>query len=398
MKTLTKLSGLISVLGLILTAISFLFPESALIGGTGISMAIVSGTFNPKFTFNDVQIMDFKELIYEDVFQKPDLRTFFTIQENILAGKKIGIVQRMTEIGRSKGSCDTTETDVEIPTIEKVWAPCSWGDRIPLCSADLEDQFIVWGLNKGIRRSDLTDTDYADFISEQVSDGMLESLYRLVFFGDTDADTVDASPAGQLTSGTDKELFTCHDGVWKQVFAIVTADSNRKVTISKNAEATYALQEFDATDTTNNVATGIFRDLITKSTLKARANNARVIICTQSLADQYTNELEVASGVTPSWEIISNGISSLKRRNTTIIALPKWDDIIKTYFDNGTKYYLPHRALMIDKANMVIGCEGESQLSELDMWYDKKTKKNYVDFLSKLDTKIIQDIMVQAAY
>ena len=394
MKTITKLSGFLS---LILLAVSFFFPESALLG-TGVSMAIVSGTFSPKFTFNDTQIESFKELIYEDVFEKQDLKTFFSVIPNIKAGKKIGIVGRMTEIGRTKGACDVTETDIEIPTIEKTWNPCSWGDRIPLCAADLEDQFIVWGLNKGIRRPDLTDTDYADFISEQVADGMLESLYRLVFFGDTDAETVDASPAGDLTSGTDKELFTCTDGIWKQVFAIVAADSNRKVAISRNAEATYADQAFDDTDITNKVATKIFRQLIQNSTLKARANKNRFIICTQTLADQYSNELESATGVPPSWELIQNGIMKMTRMGVTIIAIPKWDDIIRTYFDNGTKYNLPHRALMIDKENMALGTEDEGSLSDMEMFYDKKSKKNYVDFLSKLDTKIIQDIMVQAAY
>src|SRR3990167_5797209 len=132
MKTLNRITGAISFLGLILFVVSFLFPEAHLLGSTGLGLAIVSGTFNPKFTFNDIQIAGMKELIYEDVFQKADLRTFFTIEEGIKAGKKIGIVQRMTEIGRSKGACDVTETDVEIPTIQKAWAPCSWGDRIPL--------------------------------------------------------------------------------------------------------------------------------------------------------------------------------------------------------------------------------------------------------------------------
>ena len=53
---------------------------------------------------------------------------------------------------------------------------------------------------------------------------------------------------------------------------------------------------------------------------------------------------------------------------------------------------------MIDKDNMRIGCDSEGALSELDMFYDKRLKKNYVDFMAKIDTKIIQDIMVQAAY
>jgi len=223
-------------------------------------------------------------------------------------------------------------------------------------------------------------------------------MYNIAFFGDTDAETVDGSPAGLLTSGTDKELFNCHNGVWKQVFAIVTATSARRVTITKNTGGTYALQAFDSTDTTNRVVTGYFKNLITKSHAKARAKADRIILCTQSMADQYTTELESASGIAPSWEIIQNGITSLKRGGVTILAIPFWDEIILNSFDNGTTLYLPHRALMINKENMVIGCEDEGSLSDFRMFYVEKDKKNYIDFGSVWDTKIIQDIMVQAAY
>lgn len=393
MKALNKLI-LFSGTFLLLCALFFI-PDSAPAG-----ILAISGVFNPKFTFSDKEIEDFKDLIYEDVFEKPELTEFFTIMEDIKAGKKIGIVGQMSAIGRPKSACNTDETDVTIETTEKTWAPCSWGDRIPFCAADLEDQFIVWGLNNGLKRPDLTDTDYADFIADLVSDAMLESLYRIVWFGDTDAADVDASPPGQLTSGTDETLFTCHDGFWKQIFAIVAADSNRKTTTltAKNAQATYLLQEFTDADTTALIATNTFRKMIHGSHLKARSKSDRIIVCTQSLADQYSVELEQATGIPAAWEAIQKGISKIERMGVTIVAVAKLDDIIRTYFDDGINYHLPHRAAMFAKNNAVIGVDGKGSLTDFEMFYDKKSKTNYVDFLAKIDTKLIEDKFFQAAY
>ena len=359
---------------------------------------MASGQFNPKFTFTTQEIQSIQDVIIQDFYSKPALNTLFTVVQGIRAKKKIGIIGNMTEVGRPRAACDVTETTVTFPTIQKEWNPCSWGDLIPFCVADLEDQFWVWFMKDGVQRQDATQGDFANFVTEQIMNGMTESLWKVMFFGDTDAATVDASPAGDLTSGTDETLFTCHDGVWKQVFAIVAADADRRVNISRNAEATYALQKFTSADTTNKVATGIFRDLIQNSHQKARAMRNRVILCTRSLADQYTNELEAATGVLPAWTMIQDGINSFKRGGETIIALDYWDVIIRTYFDNGTKYLYPHRALMINKENMQFGCESESVLSEFDLYYSRDKKKNYAEFLAKIDTKIIQDILVQAAY
>ncbi len=392
MKALNKLGIFI---GLLLIVSSLALPGLAVPG-----IYAVSGLFNPKFTFSDTEVMDFSELIYEDVFEKAPLTEYFTFMEGIKSGSKIGIVGQMSAIGTPRGACDTTERlDAEIATIEKAWAPCSWGDRIPFCAADLEDQFIVWGLNNGIRRPDLTNTDYADFIMDVVADAMLESLYRIIFFGDTAAD--DQAGGGELVNGTEVELFQCHDGFWKQAFAIVAADSDRKSVTgltAKNAEATFADQAFDDTDTDNLVVTNALRAVIHGSTLKARSKTDRFIIVTQSVADQYSVELESATGIEAAWVMQQDGIATIRRMGVMIVTIPKQDDIIRTFINDGTKSFLPHRIAMYAKNNVAIGVEDSGSIKEMEMFYDKTEKKNFVDFLAKLDTKILEDIHMQFAY
>ena len=122
-----------------------------------------------------------------------------------------------------------------------------------------------------------------------------------------------------------------------------------------------------------------------------------MIICTQSLADQYENELE-AQGIDESFKYIQPGISTLERKGVKIYAFSFWDRYIQTYFDNGTKYYLPHRAVMTTKEQLAIGVEDSNSFQQFDIWYDKKSKNVYIDLMFKNDAKVLEDYMVQVAY
>ena len=80
------------------------------------------------------------------------------------------------------------------------------------------------------------------------------------------------------------------------------------------------------------------------------------------------------------------------------VAFSFQDRIIRAYENDGTVYNLPHRAILMVKSNMQIGTEDLSTLSEVDVFYDKKEKKNYVDTEYLIDAKIIEDYLIQAAY
>ena len=383
---------LLTIASLICAGISFAT------GNPDIMLAAVTPIFVPNWTFSDEEVRSFNEIIHEKIFAKPNPTDFHTIISNMVAGKKIGFAGRLGLIGKSgQAKCDPDTSTNQFEGSEKTWSPCDIADRLGLCWTDYEDSFIVYTQQKGVKRSDISQGDFINFLQDKLTDAALEMLFRVVWFNDTDAADVDASPAGQLTSGTDETYFNCYDGLWKQLFAIVVADANRKVTISKNAEATYALQAFNATDTTNKVAMGIFRDLIQKADMRLRGDAGKVIVCTQSLADQYENELE-AQGIDESFKYIQPGISTLERKGVKIYAFSFWDRYIQTYFDNGTKYYLPHRAVMTTKEQLAIGVEDSNSFQQFDIWYDKKSKNVYIDLMFKNDAKVLEDYMVQVAY
>ena len=66
--------------------------------------------------------------------------------------------------------------------------------------------------------------------------------------------------------------------------------------------------------------------------------------------------------------------------------------------DNGTTYNLPHRIVLTTKANLQIGVENEAALKELDVFNDKKSKKNFIDAMFLMDSKVVENYMIQVAY
>jgi hypothetical protein len=348
-------------------------------------------------TWNGEEIKSLSEAIYEDVFPKPELTKLHTIVSGIKAKKQIVFLGALGLVGIKQTGCSITPNSGGITMSEKFWDPEYVGDRFQQCWTDLKESFFIWGLKNGKDKANLDKTDFANFFSERLADAIFEMIYRIAWFNDTDAALVTDSPAGTVTAGTTIGYFNIIDGFWKQAFAIVAADANRKVAIAANAEASYAAQAFDSTDTTNKVAETIFQDLKYNADFRLREQPNLVIICTMSLVDQYAKELR-SRNLEASFERIEGGYTSLKFEGIEIIGVSIWDRMIRTYFDNGTKYHLPHRAILTTKENLQIGTEEVGNLSDFEPFYDQTTKLFNVDFGFNIDAKIIEDYKIQVAY
>lgn len=353
-------------------------------------------------TFSAEQVRSLSEAILEKYFTKPELSTFHTLVPGIEYKKKIAILGVLGLTGKkSNGDCSTDINPGTIGVSEKEWTPEYITDRFAQCWEDgLKESFFVYGMKAGIEAPDLTNTDFANFLEDRIGDAMYEGVLRHAWFGDTDAANYNSSPAGVVTNGTDVDYFNAIDGFWKQIFTIVAGNSDQKVTsfTSKNAQATYALQRFDSTDTTNEIATVGLQSLIDNADERLTETGSGIIICTKSVADQYKRERKKASGIDLAYTRVEKGINMLEIDGVKVYAFSFWDRMIKTYFDNGTKYYLPHRAVFTDKESLQIGTKEQSAMAKLDPFYDKLTKKYYVDYGYNIDVKIPEDYKIMTAY
>lgn len=368
-------------------------------------MAII----NPSdLTFSPEEVRSINETIFEEIYAKPAITEFLTPYENVKAGKQIvfmGVLNGLVGQTHDNSNCAPVENTAGITNTEKLWAPAFWDDRFSECWDDLIETFFVYSLKEGTERGDLTTTDFGQFFVDRYKDALAEMFFRYVWFGDVDAATIAASPAGNfIVAGFAAKRWNLIDGIWKQIFAAVAADSTRKTTglAAKNAEATFSAQEFNSTDTTNRVVTTMLQNLTFNADYRLRDKTDRFIIVTQSVADQYVRELEAAAGngITIAWEQMQDGITMMKRMGVTIYVFSFWDRMIRTYMrtEDGLAYYLPHRALMTVKSNIAFGTSDSGNFSKVDPFFDRLTNKSYFDVAGNLDAKLMQSYLFQAAY
>lgn len=360
-------------------------------------MAVISSS---DLTFNGYEIKEISEALFTGAFAKPDIAQFHDIVEGIVAKKQIVILGRINGLlGKGTNACSESDATNTVTNTEKFWDPAYVSDRLAFCWKDLQGTFFIWGAKKGIAKGDLTSTDLLIYLEELVKDAIIETVYRLAYFGDTAAANYNSSPAGVVTNGTDLAYFDKIDGIWKQLFAIVSATASRKTAgfATNNAAASFALQAFSSTDTTNKVATTTLQNMRYGADMRLRSATDLIYVVTQSVYDQYEREL-IASNVAFTTERLENGLLVLKSGGIEVVAFQLWDRMITTYFSNGTKYYLPHRAILTTKTNLKVGVEEVGSLGETDVWYDKTLNKTYLKFAFGIDAVVAQDELVQLAY
>ena len=103
-------------------------------------------------------------------------------------------------------------------------------------------------------------------------------------------------------------------------------------------------------------------------------------------------------GVSEAFMLTINGIDTFKFRGINVVVLDFWDRMITTIHDDGSKWYLPHRALMTTVSNLVAGVDSKSTFKSFDAFYDRFTKLNIIDAYQMLDAKVMEDYRVQLAY
>lgn len=341
-------------------------------------------------TFSGEEIRSLADVFIASLFEKPELTAIHTIDDNIVAAKQIGLVTRLSKITKKDAGCGTGVTNKSVALSNKSWAPVQTKIWQQLCASEFNTNFMIYLKNKGINYADVTNTDIAGFVLDMMTDAAVEDLWRIAWFNMT-------TPAN-LTSGTDVSDYNLIEGLWNQIYTIVSGDSTRNTTTggltTANGQATFALQ--DSTFTAAN-AKDTLANLLTDADYRLQSAPDKVIVCTQSVFNKYCDYLE-SIAVPLSFEKIEGGFTALKRRGVDIIPVNFWDRTIRADFSNGTKYYLPHRALLSTKRNLRIGLDDPMAYTEFDVFFDKMTETNNFKGGYRVDAKVVEDYMIQVAY
>lgn len=346
-----------------------------------------------QLVFDRDDIQSLNELHFKKAFDLPEVTQFHTIYPNISAKTQIGIDGRMGYVGKAKSGCAFTADNSEVPLIEKEWDPQKFEIAMEQCVDNLDNTFWNFHLAAGKDNPDLTAAEnFQAWFADKFDEASLAAVLRHVWFGDTAIANYSDSPAGVLTDGISETLYNVIDGLWKQLFAIGTADADRLYSISENSQSTYANQALAA-----GKAQTVFEQLRENADDRLYADEDAIILCTKSLALNFAKSLR-GTATESSFKRIEGGYQTLMFDGVPIVVVPQWDRIINAHFNDGTKWYRPHRAVYVNKENLGISLDGEDAFASYREWYSDDDGAYRIRALWKMDAKVFDDEAVQLAY
>ena len=345
-------------------------------------------------TLNIQEATQDSDLIKVNPYLSPEIGSAHGVQTGVVMDKYIPILGQLEDIGHvDPGTCGVNTYTGNFPVSEKQWAPKIYSERIPLCVEDIPARLKFWRDQQVTsKRWENIGKPLEQYILDLTGMAVTRAIIRIAEFGDTAAEVVGSG--GYLTAASDKTLFTGQNGMFKQIFTdgALPTPLMPRYAIDENAAATKALQLALAADAAYN----IFQSLIEKMAPEAIGAGLE-IECTKTIWDNYVRFMQKNSGsFNP--ELFSAGYSNAQFGGYKIVVRNDWDRLIKKYHDLGTTYYLPHRALLKDKNNVPVGTSDTESFNALDVFYDKVTKKVYIDVAWSQDCKILQEANMAAAY
>lgn len=359
-------------------------------------------------TLKEQGIKSLSEVLMQETYMNPAFESIYNVKTGIKGQTQIGIMSKIVSglSGYNRTSCDVTVDDATYTGSSKTWVPKFISSRRTQCWDTFSSTFFQWGMKNGIAREDLTGTDWATFMAEVLPNEIQEMILRSIWFHDS---AIVAGTNNHISAGNLK-YFSTLDGYWKQLYAIV-AGSAARLTVNttvqtRNAAASFAAQAFTSADVTNRVVTALLDSMWYGAdlTLRATDKSKLAFYVTQSIADQYEKELKSVATIPLSYTRIETGVDVLMSNGIKVIPMNFWDRMITSYFakaNTNIASYIPHRALLTvggSDGNLMIGTEDTTSLTSFDMFYDKATKSNIIDYGSFFDAKVGLDLMVQLGY
>ncbi|MBA7500907.1 hypothetical protein ES704_03669 [subsurface metagenome] len=383
-KLLTFLSALIC--GLLVIRGTINMTDTA--GGEGTFVIDPSNTI----TFSGEEA---RKGILEEAFKKPAVTRFCTVVGDIKAKKQIAFLERFSKVTLQDAGCGTGKSDKLIPMHEKFWEPVPTKIWLTPCWADFQDSFFVWSEKAGLAREDLTNTDLADYLMDVIEDAALEDLLRMMWFSDKLAAVHGAG--GVFKNATDIQFYDLTDGFFQQIIAGVAIAAGTWGHIPNSPIAQNALASYNAQMSLNaGQSLTIFRNLITNADRRLLQHPERMIICTQSIFDNWADYKE-SKVLESSFKNEDTQLWEGKYRSTPIIPFPLWDQYIQGDQHNGTKYNKPHRAVLTVPQNLQVGFCSPESTTKFIAFLDEVTELYHIKAGYKFDTVLMQAYLTSVA-
>lgn len=343
------------------------------------------------------------EIVAPLIYSNEDFMKYHELVTGI--DKKTQIV--LDNGGGRAGWLDANCTAVEsggmgITFSQLFWELVTIGDQMVHCQADLDQNFKMTVKKFARDHKDISaSSDLLNYIVARLERFIKESMERLIWLGDTEADNV--TGGGYVKNAIDKKYYTPLNGIWKQAVTYVGTGATPRFTIAANAQNTKALQ---LSYLTSQRAFDAIKGVYDNASDLLKSDPAAYIAVTPEIYHAYKAYL-MSSTLTGGGlsEMTINGVI-----NPAYAGIPVYNKlflgtIIKSDFevsDNGSPevltYNLPHRVIMTVPANVPVATLSEDDIRSIESFYYQKDRTNYFRFNYDLDVKVLRGEMISLGY
>lgn len=332
-----------------------------------------------------------KDAVQETFYNDEDFSSFVNIQK-VKEKDPIALLGEMEMVGKKGGGCDPTYEEKGIANSQKRWEFGQWEIPVKICYEAIKGTIGEYSLKTGTAIGDLTSTDFMTIFADALQRAMEQMIWRFGWLGDKEA-ALAGKGGGKLTAGLDVSNFNVCDGLFKRIF---TATATKHTAIAANSETTAALQISALRK--SGAATTLVDTILMDADTRIVDDSDAVLLMTRSLADALTYDLKKTYHDIMPWEKLFDGFEVATYNGVKIARVGIWDRMIKAYEKGETTINLPHRAVFCNPKHLMIGTDADNLISDLDIWFDQKERRNYLYATGKIGTALLEEDMIYAAY
>lgn len=332
-----------------------------------------------------------KDAVQETFYNDEDFSSFVNIQK-VKEKDPIALLGEMEMVGKKGGGCDPTYEEKGIANSQKRWEFGQWEIPVKICYEAIKGTIGEYSLKTGTAIGDLTSTDFMTIFADALQRAMEQMIWRFGWLGDKEV-ALAGEGGGKLTAGLDVSNFNVCDGLFKRIF---TATATKHTAIAANSETTAALQISALRK--SGAATTLVDTILMDADTRIVDDSDAVLLMTRSLADALTYDLKKTYHDIMPWEKLFDGFEVATYNGVKIARVGIWDRMIKAYEKGETTINLPHRAVFCNPKHLMIGTDADNLISDLDIWFDQKERRNYLYATGKIGTALLEEDMIYAAY
>ncbi len=348
---------------------------------------IENSMYTPNFSYTYPGVLS-TELIQKPKINTPAITEMARVISGVRAGEYLNLVQPLTRaLEKGTNTCAPTYsqsgsiTDRKIETglfeINKSWCKKEF--------QGLLTNYNVLGDDKSLVGDGLSGYELGGKLRSVILDEILEQarqdVWKVWLFGNNSL------------GSTSTNLFSTIDGLWTRYLDSFASYCIKPVLNTLPNGATSVLNANDATNT--------FRAMWGQAPILLKqimASGKVKIFTTGSLWENYYDSLIANCCVEGSWKMGQDGVTKLYYRGIEIVPIWIADYTLENDTDNPYYGLLRHFAIMTTPENNIFAVENQSDLNNLEICYDCRTKTTYIQGESRFGAQFVQCDQTVIAY